>query len=118
MRKVTGDFFRATFQQPLRTFETFLQNVNHLPKARRLRSLSPESGLFMPIVRHRNANLWTGQLQYISKTNLPDRIDLTTLVDEALGLPAGQGLVEHCHFAYRCDLQALALQSSRFVRSS
>jgi hypothetical protein len=51
-------------------------------------------------------------------TNLPDRIDISTLVDEALGLPEGEGLVDFCHFAYRTDLNALALQASRLVRPS
>jgi hypothetical protein len=118
MRKVAVNFFRADFsEQPTRTFEAFLQGVNHVRQATRLQSPSNESALYMPNVRHRSANLWAGELQYIRKTNLPDRIDLTTLVDEALGLLPSQGLVERCHFAYRTDLEALALQASRYVRT-
>lgn len=56
-------------------------------------------------------------LENFRKTNLPDKIDLSTLVDDALGLPPNQGLLERCHFALRTDLEALALQSSRYVRS-
>jgi hypothetical protein len=117
MRKVRVDFFRAEFPQQVNAFEIYLQNLNHIRQATRLRSPSNESALYMPNVRHRSPRLWTGELQYIRKTNLPDRIDLATLVDEALGLPPGQGLVERCHFAYRTDLEALALQASRYVRS-
>jgi len=117
MRKVRADFFRATFSQKVRTFEAFLENLNHLSKAKRLRTLSSEAALYMPNVRHRSEHLWTGELQYIRRTNLPDKIDLSTLVDGALGLEPNQGLLERCHFAYRTDLEALALQSSRYVRS-
>lgn len=118
MRKVAVNFFRANFsQQQARTFETFLQGVNHIGQATRLQSLSAESALYMPNVRHRSATLWAGEVQYIRKTNLPDRIDLTTLVGEALDLLPSQGLVETCHFAYRIDLEALALQASRYVRT-
>jgi hypothetical protein len=118
MRKVTVDFFRAGFpEQQATTFETFLQDVNHKRQATRLRSLSNETALYMPNVRHRSPNLWTGEVDYIRKTNLPDRIDLATLIDQALDLPPSQGLVERCHFAYRTDLEALALQASRYVRT-
>src|SRR5579859_1420976 len=110
MRKVKVDFFRATFTERLRTFEGFLQNLNGLRKAKRLRTLSAETAIYMPNVRHRAQDLWTGELQYIRKTNLPDKIDMATLVDDALGLAANQGLLERCHFAYRTDLNALALQ--------
>jgi hypothetical protein len=118
MRKVRVDFFRATFQKRPKTFEGFLQNLNQLTKAKRLRTLGTEAALYMPNVRHRSTDLWTGELQYIRRTNLPDKIDLSTLVDDALGLLPSQGLLEKCHFAYRADLQALALQSSRYVRPS
>jgi hypothetical protein len=118
MRKVAVNFFRADFpEQPTQTIETFLQGLNHTRQATRLQSLSNESALYMPNVRHRSANVWAGELQYIRKTNLPDRIDLTTLIDEALGLLPSQGLVERCHFAYRTDLAALSLQASRYVRT-
>jgi len=70
----------------------------------------------MPNVVHKSKNLWTGELQYIRKTNLPDRIDLPTLVDGPLGLQPSEGLLERCHFAYRIDLSALALQSSRYIK--
>lgn len=118
MRKIRVDFFRAAFPNQARSFETFLQGVSAIRQATRLRSLSNETALYMPNVRHRAGNVWSGELQYIRKTNLPDRIDLATLVDEALGLPPGQGLLERCHFVYRTDLEALALQASRYVRSS
>lgn len=118
MRKIRVDFFRADFPRQVRTFETFLQGVNHIRQAVRLRSLGRDAALYMPNARHRSATLWTGELQYIRKTNLPDRIDLATLVDEALGLLPDQGLLERCHFAYRTDLEALALQANRYVRPS
>jgi hypothetical protein len=119
MRTIRVDFFRAAFPNQPRTFEAFLQTVNQQRAGARLRTLGPETALYMPNLRHRPAaNLWTGELQHIRKTNLPDRIDLATLVDEALGLPPGQGLLERCHFAYRTDLQALALQANRYVRAS
>jgi hypothetical protein len=116
MRKVRADFFRATFGQGPKTFEGFLQTLNHLSKSKRLRSMGGDTALYMPNVRHRGNELWAGELQYIRKTNLPDKIDLSTLVDDALGLPLNQGLLERCHFAFRTDLEALAVQSNRYVR--
>ncbi|MGD0921111.1 MAG: DUF6731 family protein [Terriglobia bacterium] len=118
MRKVRFDIFQPGFEDPAQNFEAFLQRITHLRKERRLRRLSKETMLYMPNPRHGGSNLWSGELQHIKMTNLPDRIDLSTLVDEALGLPEGEGLVDRCHFAYRTDLGALALQASRLVRPS
>jgi hypothetical protein len=118
MRKVRVDFFRASFSQRPKTFDGLLRNVNSFPKGKRLRMLGAETALYMPNVRHKTEDLWVGELQHIRKTNLPDKINLSTLVDDALGLPPNEGLLEKCHFAYRTDLQALALQSSRTVRPS
>src|SRR2546427_3332437 len=117
MKTVRIDLFQPVFSGGL-SFSQFLQELNHKPKARRLRNLSAETALYIPNAKHSGAHLWTGGLQHIRKTNLPGQFDLSTLIDEALGLPPNKALVEVCHFAYRVDLNALALQASRLVKPS
>jgi hypothetical protein len=59
-----------------------------------------------------------GQIHRITTTGFPDRINLNTLEEEDLGLLAEQGLVDRVHFAYRVDLEALALQAIRDMRTA
>jgi hypothetical protein len=118
MRKVRMDIFRPGFQNRAREFTSFLQQVTQVRKGGRLMRLSGETLLYMPNPRRGEGALWTGELQHIQTKNLPDRINLATLIDEALGLPQSEGLVERCHFAYRSDLCSLALQACRLVRPS
>jgi hypothetical protein len=72
----------------------------------------------MKDLRHPSEHLWVGQIHRITTTGFPDRINLKTLEEEDLGLLAEQGLVERVHFAYRVDLEALALQAIRDMRTA
>lgn len=118
MKTVRVEFFRPTFRDDAQTFQAFLERAAQLPLARRLHNLSNEIILLMKEIRHPSDNLWLGQIHRIRTRGFPDRIDLRTLQEEDLGLLAEQGLVDRLHFAYRIDLEALALQRIRDLRTT
>lgn len=118
MKKVRVEFFRPTFPNAAETFEGFLQRAATLAAVSRLQQLSDEIMLLITGIRHINEGVWVAEIHRIRTTGFPGRIDLTTLQEEELGLLAQQGLVDRIHFAYRTDMEALALQASRDFRPS
>jgi len=116
MKKVRVDFFRPAFPNAAQTFDEFLRRAATLRATLRLQPLSDEILLLITEIRHPNGNVWVGEIHRIRTKGFPGRIDLRTLQEEELGLLAQQGLVDRIHFAYRTDLDALALQASRDFR--
>ncbi len=118
MKNVRVDFSRPTFRDNAQTFDAFLERATRLPALRRLYDLNNEISLLMKDLRHPSDDLWLGQIHRIRNRGFPDRINLTTLHEEELGLLAEQALVDRVAFAYRTDLQALALQRIRDLRTT
>lgn len=118
MKLVRAEIFEPVFRDDAQPFQTFLQRASQLREVERLYDSGHGIMLLMKNIRRPDDNLWVGQVHRIKTNGFPDRIDLRTLQEHELGLLANQALVERVHFAYRSDLSALALQSSRDFRSS